>query len=95
MSLAKSLRSTDSICIVPYGECGSKITITMTEGTDLYEKLSAAWDEAIFSAKTAEKARRAMEELANTRMDLPLCRWSELSTDILAAIDRLNTQVPA
>jgi len=42
-ALVNAMRSTENIVSVPYGEMGAKVIITMTEETNLYELLSAAW----------------------------------------------------
>jgi len=52
----KSMRSVESIVSVPHGEIGAKITITMTEETDLYDRLSAAWDSWRAAVASAEPA---------------------------------------
>lgn len=62
------------------------------EGDDARDRMRLASDvlRTPFSASAAEGVRKAaidaVEELANTRMDLPLDRWGELSSIILAAL---------
>lgn len=46
-------------------------------------------------SSNATKARQAVERLANTKMDLSLSEWSELSSAILSALEPAATDAPA
>lgn len=54
-------------------------------------RIAALSQSTSIDGEGVERARAAVQELADTRTDLPLERWSELSSRILAALPELDT----